>query len=118
MAEPLIAAVGVVLAALIAGLFGASWLNRRNLARLTAAQASQSNASSTEITDRIAREWLNRLDIRVTAAENELDHERRIRRGAVAYIERLLDWISTRHPEGAADLPAPPAELLDYLLDV
>lgn len=119
----IIAAVGSILAAAMAGVFGAAWLNRRNLARLTAAQATQTEAGTTEVVDRIAREWLNRLEstanalaAKVTRLEAELEHEVRVRRGAIAFIERLLDWINDRHPHDQT-LPQIPDDLTDYLLD-
>ena len=120
---PIITAVGAIIAAAIAGVFGAAWLNRRNMARLTAAQANNTEVGTAEITDRIAREWLGRLErtadalaSKVARLEHELEHEIRVRRGAIAFIERLLDWISERHPQ-AHDLPKIPDDLADYLLD-
>lgn len=121
---PIVTAIGVIIAASVSGVFGAAWLNRRNLAKLTAAQAENTNAGTTEITDRIARAWIKELEQKVellsgnlARVSRELEHEIRVRRGAIAFIERLLDWIAERHPHQDRTLPLIPDDLSEYITD-
>lgn len=119
MTEPLLAAVAAVLVAIIGATAGGSWLNRRNLAKLTAAQAEAEDANAAEVTDRIAREWLEDLrgevlfhKSEVTALEREVRIERRVRRIALDYAARLRDWAATVTDH---EPPAMPADLADFL---
>lgn len=112
----IIAAVGIILGAAVAGVFGASWLLRRNQRRLLDTQANNQEAGTTEITDRIARTWIKELDAKVARLESELTHEVRVRRGAIAYLERVLDWIVDHHSD-PTDLPRIPDDLAEYITD-
>lgn len=115
MSEGAITAVSIVIVALIGMLSGTAWLNRKNLARLTSAQAKETDVKAIEITDRIAREWLKDLESKVKNLDDKLEREMRVRRAAVAFIERLLDWIGDRHPDPPEDLPHIPPDLVDYI---
>ncbi len=110
-------AVAGILASLVAALLGSAWLNRKNLARLTDAQADNAEANTTDITDRIAREWLERLEKSLDETKKDLEHEKSVRRGAINYIERLLRWIKLNHenPESLKSLPVVPNELNQFL---
>jgi hypothetical protein len=103
-----------VLGAVVASLFGSSWLNRKNLARLTRARADQSEASTVEISDRIARGWLLELEDKLTLTNARLDDEIKVRMGAIAYIERLLDWVKDSGVDTVTVPPIPEA-LKSYL---
>lgn len=100
--------VGTVIVALIAALTGTAWLNRRNIARLTTAQAGGEDAKTAEMIDRMARDWLTRL-------ENEVRSERTIRIYSIAYIERVVDAWKAAHPEDSHLIPPIPHELIEYL---
>ena len=79
-------------------------------------QASNQEAGTTEITDRIARTWIKELDQKVARLEAELTHEIRVRRGAIAYIERVLDWL-VDHQVDPTGLPKIPDDLAEYISD-
>lgn len=93
MSDATTSAVLGVLGVLIVALLGTQWLNRRNIARLTAAQANNTEATTIEISDRIARTWIKDLDAKLTETNERLETEALLRRAAVAYIERLLDFL-------------------------
>lgn len=117
MSDPTVVAVVTVLGSLVVAMFGSSWLNRKNLSRLTKAQAGSTEATTVEITDRLARGWIVDLDAKLVATNLRLDTEVTLRRGAIAYIERLLDWI--KDSEVPVDtLPALPESLQQYLSGV
>src|SRR5689334_7796349 len=100
--------VATVIVAIVAALSATAWLNRRNIARLTQAQAGGEDAKTAEMIDRMARDWLSRL-------EAELREERTIRVYSIAYIERLISTWKVLHPEDASRIPPIPHELVEYL---
>ena len=114
MSDATVVAVLGVLGSLVVALLGTQWLNRRNIARLTNAQASNSEATTIEISDRIARGWIQDLDKKLSSTNQRLDEEVVIRRGAIAYIERILDWIKESGVE-TESLPPLPDSLKAYV---
>lgn len=106
----------VTLAASVGSAFFASqWFNRRNLSKLTRAQADGEEAKTLQITDTIARQWI--LDLRTEMADlrGQLETKDRTLRAALAYIQRLLGWVEDRFPDGAPNVPQIPSELVDLL---
>lgn len=103
-----IVAVTSVIVAVLGMVGGTAWLNRRNVARLTQAQATTEDAKTAEMIDKMARDWLERLD-------KELADERTIRIYSIAYIERLLTAWKNTHPESVGLIPPLPDQLVEYL---
>ena len=117
----MLATVGVVLTSIIAMLSGTAFLNRKNIQRLTAAQANETDAKATEVTDRIAVDWLTRLQSEIGKLEKEigevrkdLDSEVATRIKSVQFAMDLLLWIN-HHYSGPDPIPEVPAELSEYI---
>lgn len=105
--ETLLLALAVVVP-LVGVLLSSAWLNRRNIARLTAGQADESLAKATEITDKIARQWI--IDLRA-----ELEKTQTVTRAALAYIQRLVDWGQDNIRPDAEPMPPVPPDLVKHL---
>ena len=99
--------VSVTVVALLTGMFSGSWLNRRNVARLTSGQSSQAEAGAAQIlTDtavKIATEANRRtsqLEARVSALEARDD-------AMGAHITALMRQIERGDPPPPVAPPVP-----------
>lgn len=108
MGEAWLLAVGTVIAALIAAMTGAGWVNRKNNARLLARQADETDAKTTEITDRIARQWIEDL-------KEEVDELQTFKHEALTYIVSLIQWARRNTTDGSGPLPAIPESLARHI---
>ena len=115
MGEAWLAAVAAVLVSLIGVVLNSGYMNRKWTARLTAAQGSETEARTTQITDKIARDWIVDLGERVDELQSKLDQAGRVERALVGYVVDLLGWARENRSHDAAPIPSVPDELIDKI---
>ncbi len=111
-----ITAASLIVAALVGGIFGVPWLQRRQNRR--ASEVSTLQATDQVVFSRV--EWMAKeitnLSVKVEemAAERQAEHVLRAR--ILGYLRELSRWAAKHHTE-ADPMPTPPIELTGYLED-
>lgn len=98
-------AFGIIAAAALAAfatLFGQGWWQRRQIARLTDAEADNTSAETLEIVDRIARGWITELRDEVSRLRLRVIHVETERHERDTHIDVLEQHINDQKP------PPPP----------
>lgn len=111
-----ITAASVIIAALVGGIFGVPWLQRRQNRR--ASEVSTLQATDQVVFHRV--EWMAKeiadLTVSVEEFKTELRAERVLRTRLLSHLRELTRWASKHHTE-ADPMPTAPVELTGYLED-
>lgn len=100
--------IAAVIVALITALASTTIVNRRHQARLLAEQARAQSAETMEITDRIARQWIQDLRSEVNRLNGRLDDERRARQQVSDAARALEDHVGVLEDHINDQKPPPP----------
>lgn len=116
--DPLVYVVGAVVTVV------GSWLVARSTGRSSERVSAASQATDREknavdgfaVLTRQLEERVGKLEHRVEFLEEQLSQSRHLFRVAVAYIERLLDYIA-EHPPASGHRPPVPPDLREHIDD-
>lgn len=116
-APSLLAFAGTVLSGLI--IYATAKLTSRQARAATASATATADASTAvdgydRLTGRLSRR-LEQVELRLTDVEVQLRDSRRTLHVALAYIERLLDFVAEAVPDRDRKPPGIPSELTDHL---
>ncbi len=111
-----ITAASLIIAALIGGIFGVPWLQRRQNRR--ASEVSTLQATDQVVFGRV--EWMAKeitnLTVAVAEVKTELQAERVLRARLLGYVREIVRW-GLKYQTPTDPMPAAPIELTGYLED-